>query len=424
MACAACAASPRRERFKLLVLLRLPVFSYAAWALGLWSLGAWALLQLLEVYYEAVDTLGFFGLCFTLTSWYLVAGGLSLAARALFLHVSAGVWEESLPRFSLNPFADSIALEMTALIAIAVAGWIFIDSLLLSGLLVTMLLPWAAISMRLEDGAFQGLKPSALLSTVTGLGPVCIPAFGLIGGAHVLMATTLTRWADFLNVALCGYVFLLAHALAGWLAFQKRDALSLITLDSPEQQVAFENQTRDKALDAVLSRAHRLCSVHRLSEAMALVDTHICEDYEALDPVVHKRLQQFHHPELLLEHAVHYLDRLIANRRGPRAWTLLNECLEREPRFRARSDSTHFAAIMAAEPNDVSCLLPLLERFHEDYPGSAHAAELDIHHAWVLSEWLNRNDESRQIIMSLLKVRPDVRENERVTLLLKRWRTQ
>ena len=364
------------------------------------------MLQLIGQYYTVSDTLGFFSLCFLLISWYLVIGSLTLAAQALFSHVAAGVAGEPLPRCSLNPFAHGRALEGAIMVAIGAWAWHADPVIYWVG--IGLVFPWLTVSMGINDGPGMGLHPGRLGDTLIGLGPWGLAVCLLLGGAYWLLTSTLHLWNGFLTVALSGYAFLAAHALCGLIAYQRRKALGLYTLDSPEQRMQETVADRDAAIDAVMTEAHRLCNTGRIREALGALDAHIDGNHAEMDPIIYQRLKRFHHDTLRLEFAVQYLNRLAGDGLGLRAWSVLQESLELEPGFRPNTDATMHAALMAAEQRDILALKPLLEEFPETYPGSAYSAEIDIKRAHVEMEWAGNELEGRRILADLLRVRQDL----------------
>jgi hypothetical protein len=91
---------------------------------------------------------------------------------------------------------------------------------------------------------------------------------------------------------------------------------------------------RNTELDRLLEDLHRQCSGGRVAEAYKQLESYLATSPSDADEVVHNRLLHFAHEDLLLEHAVHYLGRLLENGKRQRAWELFRTCHAREPRFR------------------------------------------------------------------------------------------
>lgn len=413
-ACAGCAA--RRRKAELPAAFLLPVTSYATWALGAWTLGAWLLLKLLAAYYAISDTLGFFALSFLLITWYPLYGALSLAARALYAHVAAGVGEEPLPRFSLNPLNEPYAALSAALFAAAVWSWSGTEPATFI-LLATLVLPLATASVLVHDG-FAGLQPQAMLQTLTGLGAWLVPCCALLGAAFWLLAHTMHQWHGLPAVFASGYGILLAHALVGVIVFRCRHRLPVHTLDSPEQAADAAHRERQRTLNTLFMDLHRLCNADRQREAIDHLEAFAQQDHATWDPLIRERMQRFHHQPLRLEFAVRYLNRLAALGKPLRGWALLLECIAEDPAFRPNSDATMYALLMAAEQRDVLQLLPLLDEFAETYAGSGHAADIDIRRAQIHLNWLGDTSTAQNIVRDLLAVRPDLRSDVRLKRLL------
>jgi hypothetical protein len=120
-----------------------------------------------------------------------------------------------------------------------------------------------------------------------------------------------------------------------------------------------------------------LAAVDRNRQAYARLDAYLERDRYRNDARVHDALRQFQGRDLRLEHACHYIERLVAARDAPTAWAVCKRSLDEDELFRPLSDTSAIALVAQASAADTHYAALLLEDFLRAYPNSSlHANAL------------------------------------------------
>lgn len=128
---------------------------------------------------------------------------------------------------------------------------------------------------------------------------------------------------------------------------------------------------QEARLKTLLIELHRLCSVDRYREAYARLDSFLARDHYRDDARVYGVLQDFQGRPLALEHACHYIERLIRARKSLRAWDACKRCLDEDARFRPLWDASVLSLVGLASHTDAHYAATLLRDFARAYPDSA-----------------------------------------------------
>lgn len=366
----------------LAALLLLPLRGHGAWVIGGWALFAWVLRHMLEMAQALGD---FYTLAFGLLilAWIVVIGVLQQYAWLIMQRAALG---HTTPyrRIELdqvsplaNPLAAKVAALVLAIVGLLDAAWSWQPGLGLLILAATVsLLPAMLAVMVMEDRFLPGCTPGRVVDFIRRLGPpylIFAPTIYLAPAA-VYLALTINPVPGPLLLLTAGYVFLLGNTLAGRLLYSRRASLDLATEVSPEQDIAAAWQETNRQIDDLLTELHRLCAGGEVRRAHVRLDRFLAADQYELDDVVHERLRSFQDERLMLEHAYHYLTRLLANGKPARAWHLLKRCLDVDSRFRPASDGEvldTLAAFSAAGASaDAHYADLLLSDFERAYPSS------------------------------------------------------
>ncbi|HEY6599603.1 MAG TPA: hypothetical protein VIZ30_09830 [Pseudomonadales bacterium] len=312
---------------------------------------------------------------------FVLAGVLQCYARHLFESAANGhTMPPTAAPEALNPLSVVIACVLIVLWSSA--------SLLRAAVTTNDPLVWciatiaiaiapasAAITM-LGDSAADGLDPRSIVRFVRGLGPAypMLCATTWLGYGSILVTAWYCERAVTMFLLLAGYVHLLAQYLSGRIVFARRNQLVLRTQHSPEQDAAADAAEQDAQLKTLLVELHRLCSVDRYREAFARLDAYLARDRYRNDAHVYRALRDFQGRPLALEHACHYIERLIQDQKSLRAWDVCKNCLADDPLFRPLSDSSALALAALAGHADAHHAATLLRDFARAYPHSAERA--------------------------------------------------
>jgi hypothetical protein len=337
--------------------------------------------------------------------WYIAFATLALYTSKWMVHVARGLVAHPLDgETDINPFMTLRPVRL-GLFFFAIAGvWLTHGStptpwLVGLGLLVTYL--W--LGLVLEDSMFRGLNPRHVWHLTAGSAYLFPVIAGLVaGGSGLLVYVAL--WKE--NVLLVGgsaFVFLAAQSLAAWLVFVRRNEMGLFTAWSPEQEVAAEAMNEARAQDDLLESLAERCARGQFGEAYAKLNAYIATDYAHLDPVMHDRLARFDHPQLFLEHSVHYLHRLYDAGERRKAWAILSECVAVDEDFRPMDAETLFTLTRFARAGDARLVDLLLGDFERDYPDSELIADALFRRARVLIELLNYKDRGIPILERIVE---------------------
>jgi hypothetical protein len=201
--------------------------------------------------------------------------------------------------------------------------------------------------MVLEERFLAGCSPRFVGTFLSRFGISYLLFAPLLYGAlaTVYLAVFTEQMPNVLTLLVAAYAFVVGHVFCGRLLYVNRSNLEILTEVSPEQEAGAEWAETNKRIDDLLMELHQLCGVGHIRRAHVLLDRFLASTNYELDDIVHERLQSFQDVRLTLEHAFHYMGRLLANDRPARA-------------------------LAAATPADASHIDLLLSDFERAYPAS------------------------------------------------------
>ena len=391
----------------MITLLLWPFRAPAGWILGLFILLGWLLLAAIDLFDDLVPMALALIIGFELPLWYLLLGSLCLAAQMRLLHHARGLdLEPMADETNLNPFGNGLAFRFFVLLAIplGVLQWQAAapSPAVIALLAIVFPLPW--LSLMLEASVREAFRPTTLWRLVKGIGigwaGTCLV---ISGGVGYLMSTLLWLHNPF-HLAAAGYGFLLAHGLAGGCSGVA--VIIWICMWRKAPTAGAELAARNTELDRLMEDVHRLCGVGRVAEAHKRLESHLATAGSAGDDAVHQRLLQFTHQDLLLEHAVHYLGRLLEYGKRQQAWALFKNCHAREPRFRPLIDESLLTLVGQAAAEDGGLVEELLADFPDAYPDSHLIANARFRLARLMHENWHRHDEAIAVLREIKAAYP------------------
>jgi hypothetical protein len=272
-----------------------------------------------------------------------------------------------------------------------------------SAAVMALIVPALVAIMVITDSAVEGLDPRRVLLFVRRLGAVyaglCLTLW--IGYGGIFAAIWYCDTGAPIALLAAGYVFLLMAHVAGLLLFERRAQLELDTQHSPEQDVAADLAHDEAELKALFFELHRLCGVDRYREAYARLDVHLRKDRYRNDARAHEMLQQFQGRPLALEHACHYIERLLAARKPLQAWDVCKRCLDEDGLFRPLSEHSLITLVGQSGHVDARYAELLLADFARAYPDSALAANAMFRLAQIRIEHLDDRESGAALLRTL-----------------------
>jgi len=321
-----------------------------------------------------------------LPAWLAILGQLHCYGASVMRAIARGNDDPTPPPIgALNPFGSIAipfvvgAVALTAWCSDAAANGAGGAAAALAVLLIAVT-PAFAAAVGLDDNAAYALDPRRPLEVIVRGGAAYVPLALAIGGGYGCLFAAIwyaAGWSIPFALAAAAYAFLVTQALAGAILFTRRNELRIDTDFSPEQDAAEAVAERERELDALLTDLHRLTAVDRNRQAYARLDEYLARDRYRNDARVYEALRQFQGRDLRLEHAVHYIERLVAARNPTTAWVVCKRCLDEDDRFRPLADASVIALVAQATERDAHYAATLLEDFARAYPDSAlHANAL------------------------------------------------
>lgn len=326
--------------------------------------------------------------------WYAVLGGLSIYARKMLTQAAQGLFDERIDsETEINPFHGGNALQLCAthlivFVLLYYAGPELGPLLILPALVLPLI--WTGIM--LDDAFFGYLAPARAGQLLGGLGPYYLLAVCLISGSLGYLHFSLQYASSFLNLLLSPLAFLYGNLLFGVILYHRRHELDLQTMKSPEQALAEEVALEQKRIDKLFHDVHTHMNAGNHAHAIRIIEEEVATDPISLDPLMHERLQVYQNEQLLLEHAVRYLGRLVSREESRKAWALMKECLELEPRFRPPNDEVLLTLTRSAGREDAGIVNTLLADFPDAYPDSPLIADALFRRARICVELLKDGD--------------------------------
>ena len=312
-----------------------------------------------------------------------VVGVLQLHAWMSLRHVALGHTQtlRNIAVTDVSPYQNFLAFKVALLLAFVVG--IIVTGAALSSLLGGFLVVVFALTLpamlgviALEQRFRDGLDPHRVAQLAWGLGTAYVPfaAALLIGTSALIISCTVMSPPRFLAVVAAGYLFVLAHVLAGRLLYLRRRELSLAT-SANLSRAQVETQQIEDSIDTLMLELHGLCRSGQIKRAKQVLDDFLAASDYSLDEHIHQRLQLFQEQRLLLAHARQYISRLLAAHRALAAWLVLRKALDVDSRFRPDTAEALLALIAQAPAADADRVDRLLEDFDNEYPDSACRCE-------------------------------------------------
>jgi hypothetical protein len=279
-------------------------------------------------------------------------------------------------------------------------------------LIPALLLPFIWTGIMLDDAAFCFLQPARAAQLVTGLGPYFLVVVLLISGSLGYLHYSLLYASNLFNLLLSPLCFLYGNLLFGVVLYHRRHELDLQTSKSPEQTLAEEVAAERRRIDRLFHDVHTHVNAGNHGHAIRIIEEEVAKDPANSDPLMHERLKEFQNENLLLEHAVRYLTRLLERDENRKAWALMKECLEREPRFRPPDDEALLQLTRSAGREDAGIVNTLLADFPEAYPDSTLIADAMFRRARICIELLRDGETGVGILKQIAQDYPAFARSE------------
>jgi hypothetical protein len=388
------------------------------WVIGGFALLVWVLLTIVSLISTQESFAGFMAAFFMAPAVFLLCGIMINYALVILSHTARGHPEPptvDLP--DLNPVRQGHVV-MALIVAMAVTGMVLSSP---AGTMIRALLTVGVVVLgssvgtltALNNSVLAGFNPGEQIRLLRGLGGES-PGLLVVGVAWLMLAAALTAGSpNLLGMLGVGYLFVLAHHLAGRLLFRNRLDLELDTDQSPEQTNAAHWAAKDQAFRAMLVDLHRLCATDRVAEAFKQLASYLDAD-EGLDEAsVYLTLKDFHDPRLRLEHSYHYITRLARNRQRHRAWQVLHDAVAEDQDFRPASDELLISLLDEATPDQASQVEVLLKDFEQRYPDSHLQANALFRLASVRIDHLGGHAEGLALLERIAKEHPEFAGQQR-----------
>lgn len=386
--------------------LRYPVQTPGWICLLIFAIGGWIVLFLSGVFPSGFELIAFALL--TLFGFFVMGqlqcfGGFLLQAAA-HGHTSP----PAPPTDALNPFGGPVVPIVLGLVwasALSIRTAFDSQSALVwfSAAVIALLVPALVAITIITNSTMEGLDPRRVLLFVRGLG-VCYVGLCLtlwIGYGGIFVAIWYCDQGVLFALLASGYVFLLMQHIAGLVLFERRAQLELDTQHSPEQNVAADLAADEASFRKLFFELHRLCGVDRYREAYARLDAHLAKDRYRNDARAHELLRQFQGRPLALEHALHYIERLLIARKPLRAWNVCKRCLDEDELFRPLSDRSLITLVSQSGHSDARYADTLLADFARAYPDSPLGANALFRLAQIRIEHLGERASGAALLRGL-----------------------
>jgi hypothetical protein len=386
--------------------LRFPTQSPGWICLLIFAIGGWIVLLLSGVFpsgFEliAAGLLTLFG--------FFVTGQLQCFGGFLFQAAARGhPSPPPPPTDALNPFGGAVVPIVLGLVgssAVAIRAAFGSQNALVwfGAAMMALIVPALVSIMVVTHSVIEGLDLRRVVLFVRGMGVayigLCVALW--IGYGGIFVAIWYCDAGVPIALLAAGYVFLLTEHVAGLVLFERRAQLELDTQHSPEQDVAADHAHDEAELKALFSELHRLCGVDRYREAYARLDAHLRKDRYRSDARAHEMLQQFQGRPLALEHACHYVERLLAARKPLQAWDVCKRSLDQDELFRPLSDRSLITLVGQSGHSDARYAELLLADFARAYPDSALTANALFRLAQIRIEHLGERESGAALLRTL-----------------------
>lgn len=297
-------------------------------------------------------------------------------------------------------------------------------------LLVSLVLPSAAIVIAMEDKFFKALNPALVVYFIQSIGSAyfALWAFFLaIAGARQFALTAgqnLPMGLGFpLEMALATYLALVLFEMMGYTLYQFHQELSLdvdVDFDDHRQAGGAEAIARAGSANVAIHGAapanpfehklHALLKDGKVKEAIAEVKDHM--RYDRYDPALNARLHALHVQDgdtaATLAHGQQWLSALARAKQTRQSVEALRTLLAIDPDFAvADGDVVLPTAQAALDMRDAALAVKLLKGFDKRFPQHADLPAVLFLGAKLMSEKMRQHDKAATLIRSVLTRFPD-----------------
>ncbi len=297
-------------------------------------------------------------------------------------------------------------------------------------LLLSLMLPSAAIVIALEDRFFKALNPTLVVYFIQSIGSAyfALWAFFLsIAGARQFALSIGQNWPMALRfpteMALATYLALVLFAMMGYALYQFHQELGLdvdVDFDDHRQAGGAEAIARAGSAHAALRevapadplerKVQALLKEGKVKEAIAEVKDNMRYDrFDAdLNTRLHALLVQDGDPVATLAHGQQWLSALARAQQGKNALAAWRTLLQLDPEFVvADGDVILPAAQAAVQSRDVSTAVQLLKGFDKRFPQHKDLPAVLFLGAKLMSEHMRQHDKAAVLLRSVLARFPD-----------------
>lgn len=321
-----------------------------------------------------------------LPAWLAIFGQLHCYGAVVLRAVARGHDDPAPPPIgALNPFGSAAiplvigAVAATAWCADAAANGAGGAATVIAALLLATT-PALVAAVALGDNATSALDPRHSIGVIAHGGVAYAMFAAVVASGYACLFWAIWYAGGLalpLVLAAAACVFLVTQSVGGAILFARRNELRIDTDFSPEQDVAHAVAENERELVELMTDLHRLAAVDRNRQAYARLDEYLARDRYRNDARAHDALRQFQGRTLRLEHAVHYIERLVAARNASAAWAVCKRCIDEDEAFRPLSDASVIALVSQATDADAPYAATLLADFVRAYPESSlHANAL------------------------------------------------
>lgn len=303
-----------------------------------------------------------------------------------------------------------ILLVVVALVRIKLGPKAGTLALVLAGLA----LPGATITLAMEESLLAALNPVRWVSIVTRIGwpylavaGLCLVIFASQRYAAAMAAQVLPTFVALVAVGIiANYALVVVFHLMGYLVYQYHDELGYV----PDEPMPAGPLTPPDPDQGILDEAADLVRGGSPEDATRLLRGHL--NGRGGSHAVHTQYRKLMHltddKEGLLRHGRAYLPMLLAQNKDREALELLKDCHGLDAGF-APTEAADVGRLarLAAQRGDAHLALELLSGFHQRFPKSPDVVGNYLLAATLLHERLNKDEQARQLLLSLKQNFPD-----------------
>ncbi len=295
---------------------------------------------------------------------------------------------------------------------------------------LSMLLPSAAIVIALEDKFFKALNPTLVVYFIRSIGSAYFALwafFLLIAGARQFALTAgakLPAALGFpLEMGLATYLALVLFAMMGYALYQFHQELHLdVDVDFDDHRLAggAESIARSGSAYAAVNDAASADPLERKVQALlkegnvreAIAEVKDYMRYDKFDAALNTRLHALHlqagDTAATVAHGQQWLTALARANQGPQAVAAIRELLKMDPEFIvADGDVVLPAAQAAVKLRDAALAVKLLKGFDKRFPQHKDLPGVFLLGAKLMSEHMRQHDKAAALLRSVLARFPD-----------------